>query len=644
MSSKQKGRTIQKASNKQKTPSKQFATKYYKSKDKATVERTSIWLLLPIIFIISVLPFIVKLKEYNTKLSKFPWFTYNDIYTDFFLYYKQVFFLMAVFVMAVIALYKAYTDKKNIKYSRLLVPLAIYGALALLSSIVSEHRSYSFHGTYDHFESVFVLLGYCLIVYYCLQIIKTEEDVRLIVNCFAVSVLLMSLLGLTQYIGKDFFASDLGLKLILPSEHWSSRDSVKFNFEANRVYLTFYNPNYVGSYAAMTASFLLVLSVLTRDKKRMIPLYVLAAIGISVSLIGSKSKTGIIGLAIAGIITLIILSRYLAKYFYLSIPMILLVLSVIILYNKANDNILLNSIRQATIFTKQDPPLRDIIVTDDEIVIDYEDNRLHVQFIVEDGYGNIAIKDDDGNLINADHIIEKNELLITDKRYPGFRLGNTRLQNMPDIPIFYVIIDNNTWFFTNQLGDGIYYHINNYGKLDEIVTAPHVLFTGYERYASGRGYIWSRTLPLLKKHIILGSGADTFIFTFPQNDYIELANYGFSNQIMTKPHNLYLQVSVQTGVLSLIAFIVFYLMYFISSFRLYIKGRFKSYYAQVGVAILVASVSYIVLGLANDSSLTVAPVFWVLMGLGITVNRLAKPYILEEIANDKAKKDSSSVI
>jgi hypothetical protein len=73
-------------------------------------------------------------------------------------------------------------------------------------------------------------------------------------------------------------------------------------------------------------------------------------------------------------------------------------------------------------------------------------------------------------------------------------------------------------------------------------------------------------------------------------------------------------------------------MYFISSVKLYFKGRYKSYYAQVGVAILVASVSYIVLGFANDSSITVAPVFWVLIGLGITVNRLAKPYIEEETA------------
>ena len=78
-------------------------------------------------------------------------------------------------------------------------------------------------------------------------------------------------------------------------------------------------------------------------------------------------------------------------------------------------------------------------------------------------------------------------------------------------------------------------------------------------------------------------------------------------------------------------------MYFISSIKLYIKCKFKSYCSQVGIAILVASVSYMVVSFANDSTLTVAPVFWGLMGLGISVNRLAKPYIEEELAADKAR-------
>ena len=609
---------------------KHTSKKYYKSKDNNT-DRTSIWLLSPIIFIIAVLPFIMKLKYYQANLSKYSWFTYEDVYSDFFLYYKQGFFLITIFIMAAILLYKGYTDKRNIDFPRILVPLAVYGGLALLSSIFSKYRSYSFSGIHEHFESIFVLLGYCLIVYYCLQVVKTEEDVRLIINCFLVSVIVMSILGLTQYLGRDFFTTDIGLKMILPKSQWPIRDSVQFKFEKNRVYLTFYNPNYVGSYAAMAGSFFLVLASLVRERKRMIPLYILASLGIFISLLGSKSKTGIIALAISGVFVLIVISKYIIKYFYFSIPIVLLLISIVVLYNKANDNILSNQIKQATTFHKTEVSLKDIITDDDKVIVNYQENQLHVQYSVEDGYGYFSAEDDNGKTLDLEFSEDTNEFIVQDERFPGFKLG---IDLYNDTPIFYITIDNHDWFFTNQT-DGTYYYLNPYGKLDKIKTAPHAVFSGYEKYASGRGYIWSRTIPLLKKNILLGSGADSYMLEFPQQDYVALHNFGFGNQLLTKPHNLYLQISVQTGLLSLIAFLAFYGMYFISSLKLYLKGKYKSYYAKVGVATLVASLNYMILGLANDSSITVTPVFWVLLGLGITVNRLAKPHIDEELSEDK---------
>jgi len=609
--------------------------KHNKTKINYSMQNTSIWLLLPVILVTSVLPFITKLKEYNANLSGFPWFTYNDTYTDFFLYYKQKFFLIIVFAMAVIVIFKAYLDKRNIVYSHILIPLGVYAALALISSIVSKYRKYSFAGVHEHFESVFVLLGYCLIVYYCLQVIKTEEDVRLIVNCFVISILVMALLGLTQYIGKDFFATNLGKKLILPRSHWGSMNDLQFNFEKHRVYMTFYNPNYVGSYSAMAVSFITVLAVLTRKNKWMIPIYILADIGIFICLIGSKSKTGIIALVVASIFTLVILSKKLIKYFYFTVPMLLLVVSVVVLFNKANDNILLNSIKQATVFNKSEPPLKEIITGDDEVIIKYNEEELHVKYFAgNDFYGNFVLTDANNMPVIMEFDYNNGDYTIKDDRFPNFKLGFAKYE---DIPLFYVTIDNYNWYFTNQTDDGTYYYMNNYGKLDKIIKAPYALFSGYEGYASGRGYIWSRTIPLLKKYFILGSGADTFMMVFPQQDYVGLYNYGYGDQLLTKPHNMYLQMGVQTGVLSLIAFLVFYAMYFISSLKLYIKGKFKSYYAQVGVAVLVASLSYIILGIANDSSLTVAPVFWSLIGLGIVVNKLAKPYIEEDTEQDKAQ-------
>ena len=621
--------------------SKQKSYSYRKSKGTTDSKNTSYWLLAPIIFVMSVLPFITKLKQANNHFSGFPWYSYSEINSDFFLYYKQFFFLIAVAYMAAIVIYKATTDKRSLVYSPILIPLGAYAALAILSSVFSKYRSYSFRGTHDHFESLFVLIGYCLLVYYIMLYVQTERDLELIINCFVISVIIMSLLGLSQYIGKDFFATDFGKKMILPNIYWNQLDGVKFNFDKNRVYLTLHNPNYVGSYVALSAPLLLTLSLLIRKKIWKLPIYLLALVGIIISLLGSGSKTSIISLIAAGVLILILLSRYLVKYFYFYIPLFLFVLGTIYTYNHANDNTLIRQLKPALNFTKSEPSLQDIETLDDKLIITYKDNKLQIIRYIEGNQTLFVAIDEEGNQLPLEHNQEKDSYLIQDDRFTGFELGHAYLNELPS---FYVKIDGHDWYFTNSNEDGTYYYITRYGKLDKIKKAPSAIFTGYERYASGRGYIWSRTIPLLKKHLILGSSADTYTLAFPQQDYVNLYNYGYGDQILTKPHNLYLQTCVQTGVLSLIAYLVLYGMYFISSFKIYIKGRFKSYYAQVGVAILVSTFSYMVVSIANDSIIAVAPIFWAFIGLGIVINKKAKPIIEEEIALEKeAKKASASM-
>ena len=54
---------------------------------------------------------------------------------------------------------------------------------------------------------------------------------------------------------------------------------------------------------------------------------------------------------------------------------------------------------------------------------------------------------------------------------------------------------------------------------EEMVEIPHANFHGLEYLGSGRLYIWSRILPMLKHDILKGSGPVTFAEVFPQNDY-----------------------------------------------------------------------------------------------------------------------------
>jgi hypothetical protein len=146
-------------------------------------------------------------------------------------------------------------------------------------------------------------------------------------------------------------------------------------------------------------------------------------------------------------------------------------------------------------------------------------------------------------------------------------------------------------------------------------------FEGKETLGSARGYIWSRALPLLKKTLILGTGADTFAIYFPQNDFVgKLKAYGTTSIFVDKPHNLYLQVGINTGIISLLAMISIFLIYMLSSIKLYINSNFDNTYKVAGGAIFAAVCGYLGAAFFNDSVVSVAPVFWILIGTGISIN------------------------
>jgi len=596
------------------------------------------WYLIPLIIAIAIVPMLIRMKTFDPHLMQYSWFPNENEEYDFFLYYKQWLLTVIFFVMLIIVIYKFYTKRDTLRFSSIFIPLAVYAFLSLLSAIFSDSPYLSFSGSRDQFESVFALLGYAMLVYYAFQFVNSEKDVRTIIKSLLISVLILSVLGITQFMGKDFFMTEFGLKLITAMEG----ASLQFNFEKGRVFLTLYNPNYVGVYVALIAPIFLILLLFSKKVFNSL-LYLVALLGLAVCVIGSLSLTGVVSIGVAIIGILIFMWRYLIRRIYITLLVFFLLLTALFIINRQTNNAMINRIQEIYHLEKIEPNLSDISTFDDHISITYKGNTMDMSFVMDgetSGYINIA--DENGMAINNIFDAATNSYLIQDERFPGFSFAPAMYK---DYLSFYVKIDGIDWIFTSQTEDGTYYYHTLHGKLDKMTTAPSVGFQGYERYASGRGYIWSRTIPLIKKYIFLGSGPDTFVIAFPQQDYLGYYNYGFQGNIVTKPHNLYLQIAIQTGLLSLIAFLVFYGMYFISCIRLYIRGRFNSLYAQVGIAIFIGTLAYMVAGLSNDSSITTAPIFWTLIGVGIAVNYKAKPLILEEstaLKSERMKKKEVS--
>lgn len=65
-------------------------------------------------------------------------------------------------------------------------------------------------------------------------------------------------------------------------------------------------------------------------------------------------------------------------------------------------------------------------------------------------------------------------------------------------------------------------------------------------------------------------------------------------------------------------------MYIISSLRLYSRNHAKDFTTQAGIMIFAAVCGYLIAAFFNDSVVSVAPVFWVLLGTGFSINHRLK--------------------
>lgn len=584
--------------------------------------------ILPLILAISILPLIMYLHVFDSGLSGFSWYSSSGEQIDIFLYYKQVFFIVICLIMLLFTLWKGIIEKKRIKYLPIFIPLFLYGFLAFLSTLFSDYRSFGLNGISEHFESIFVILGYCLLVYYAYLFIETEDDIKFLLKYFLIGILIMILLGVLQATGNDLFATTIGKKLYIPKKFWNRLDGLGLTFDLKQVYLTLYNPNYVGVYVSLILPFIAGL-LLTEKKIKAILIYLVTIFGLIICLIGSESKAGFISLFLTLLIALIFFRRYIFRNIKITLLLILITITIIIgfkstilkTFNQVVSNITI-ILDQKTEFSLTD------IKTEDELTITYKGNNLVVDLDLLNENGGITMKDTSGKDIESTIDINTGELIIEDQRFSGIIVSPVVYDSILCTKIY---IEGRNWIFSNQLGDNTFYYLNAFGRFDKINKADSALFTGYENFASGRGYIWSRTIPLLKDNIFLGSGADTFTTQFPHQDYVYRTNMNYDYQTMTKPHSLYLQIGVQSGVISLIAFLIFFIAYFISSIRIYINGRFDNYFKRVGIAIFIGIVSYMIMGITNDSTITVAPIAWALIGIGIACNCKAKEQISNEV-------------
>ena len=170
--------------------------------------------LIPLILLLTVVPLIVYMYKYETGLVQFDWSSLLDEKYDFFMYYKAIAVIIIGAVMCILLAYRYKTKQKQFKLCYEFIPLVVYAGFTVLSSVFSQYRYFSFHGASEVFESLWVLLGYCVIAFYAYQFVNTFEELDCIMEWMTIGLIVMLALGVGQALGYDFFVSDIGKEII----------------------------------------------------------------------------------------------------------------------------------------------------------------------------------------------------------------------------------------------------------------------------------------------------------------------------------------------------------------------------------------------------------------------------------------------
>ncbi|OEG61893.1 MAG: hypothetical protein BHK79_01045 [Halanaerobium sp. MDAL1] len=565
-------------------------------------------------FVIIVIPLVMYLHlviggEAATEI----WGSFINI--SFYSYYKMIFFLAASFFLLISFL--KYIDQNQLQKSKYYIPIIIYSILAITSTFAAKYRGIAIKGFPDRYENIFVLLGYMLLVVVVRNIVRDKKSFQLILRALFISALILTIHGVLQFYNYDLLATDFGRKLITPAglDFFIKR----LSFVGRKViYSTMYNPNYVGSYASMLVILVLALYNVSQNKKRLFLLGIFSALLFSF-LIGSRSRAGFMGF-IAGTVIILYMQRQFLKKHWLRIFIIITAFTLVFITMNARS---LDEIFSDVLFPKTEkekyleeeilPPITEVSSKAGKLKL----KTAEAEFEIIMNSDQIKVLNKKPiNVYNSKN--EVKEVVFKGKQYLNHSFQINEQKN-------YLIWNYGGKSAQFYYQDGQILMAGMHNNLYPLVEAESIGFEGYERLGSSRAYIWSRTLPLLKDTIFIGHGPDTYAMYFPQDDVIGKLKF-FSNPeiIVDKPHNLYLQIAVNTGIISLLALLYLWGDYIFSSFVLYNNSDLSSWKNRLGIALMGAVTAYLTAGFFNDSVISVAPVFWIILGLGISINYLAK--------------------
>lgn len=554
--------------------------------------------LIPVILSSTIIPMVVYLKKVILPLNIQELFGGIEYAPDFFSYYKSNIMIASGFIAMLIIAYSLFIGKK-IKTGKMDYLIFTYIGLIIVSILFSGDVDTSLFGFYNLYEGGLVLISYGLLFFYTRNFIE-RNSFKVILSLLLLSGCIICLIGVFQFIGLDPLVSKFMSKILVSAQDIDFANKLMTNSNKYIMYGTLSNSNYLGSYTAILLPISIIVSLSEETKLRY--LYKIITILIFVNLIGSQSRAGLLGTGL-GLLLLIILSKEFIKLKFkeFSVLILIFVVAVLLMFMLPSGNLTekYKTIKESDIGNlERVKPVEKIEYVEDGVFIAAKGNVLKV-LLEKDS---IIFKDGNNSELNIVKL-EDGMLKFSDPEFNEYNL-----EFIPENNLVLLSIDETIFRLAGINGKGV--RLLNYkGEVIESLFVKEYNIS--EKFASSRGYIWSRTVPLIKDNIFIGKGPDNFVYEFPQDDLDgKYRVYGDDTILVNKPHNMYLQIAINTGLLSLIIFLI---MVFISLYRGLLSNDL------IIIAISSGIFGYLIVAIFNDSVVSVSPVFWILLGL-INVN------------------------
>ncbi|MCL2572211.1 MAG: O-antigen ligase family protein [Defluviitaleaceae bacterium] len=585
---------------------------------------------------------------------------------DFFSYYKGwVLGISASFIL-IFCIVEYFMDSieyinfKALFKSPVVIAIAVFLFMALLSTLFTAYRYTSWRGAAERGEGMWILVAYFIVFFAAMFYVKKARHAKVLMYGLAFSSIIMGLIGLSQFLERDFFMTAFGQWFLRLGMNEATIELMTEGGEGVTspfviAYGTLYNPNTFGKYTAMAAPILLACG-LSFDAKGLkgiaVRLAFLMGGGLMlVGVFGSRSLGGFVGIAVAiGVVAVTVVCRFFYQIhtrkksqdsspkrsdkriwgYALGGVVVVGLIAVVMFVPVVNYRFETALSRFDEALSREPRPINNIEFNQDRFTLITNGQERFTMVLIEGGerpegslqpIEEIRVYDATGQVVALSGVTPHSEPGGPETyRFdvPGYR--NINIMRFPDAIIYRDII---------MIVDGgrIYSMALNDDIIDVHEPVPAIGFYGREDWGSNRGYIWSRTFPLLPSRVIIGSGPDTFTQVFPQNEVVAKM-FLFDNPYIPvdKAHNVFLQAWVGTGGISALALMFLFGYYLVMSFISVVRSDKREGIFLFGLQFgLISGISAFIVGaMSTDSTIGSSGVFYLLLGLGFGVNYLVK--------------------